>query len=186
MNRSTLLSTIATDICTGCGVTAATMDSVLDDIANNCVMPEDLAGSGANAIPNFTITTAGTPAATSLTLTSWDASTGAPVGDFTFSINGIASQSRFHCYSNGWGMQFFIDTNLADDNNSPIDGTLGAVRFAFENDGGTSFGVQMAPPYFTTWGRNTSRSSAHISTDRATRIRQSATPTNKATLPPLC
>jgi hypothetical protein len=46
MNRSTLLSTIATDICTGCGITAATMDSVLDDIANNCVMPEDLTGGG--------------------------------------------------------------------------------------------------------------------------------------------
>jgi hypothetical protein len=49
MDRSSLLSTIAGDIYPGAGVTAVTMDAVLDAVANNVVMPEDLAGSGALA-----------------------------------------------------------------------------------------------------------------------------------------
>jgi hypothetical protein len=64
MDRSTLLSTIATDICTGCGITAATMDSVLDDIVNNAVLPEDLAGTGSNPVATITVDA-------NLQITSW-------------------------------------------------------------------------------------------------------------------
>ena len=49
MDRSELLSTISGDIYPGAGVTAATMDSLLDAVANNVVMPEDLAGTGSLA-----------------------------------------------------------------------------------------------------------------------------------------
>jgi hypothetical protein len=51
MTRTTLNSTIDADIHSGVsgGITAATVNSVLKDIAANCLMPEDLAGSGSLA-----------------------------------------------------------------------------------------------------------------------------------------
>ena len=75
MDRTTLLSTIATDICTGCGITAVTMDSVLDDIANNCVMPEDLNGAGSLA-----------GALDPLWISAWEPFHGASKKDFGFQI----------------------------------------------------------------------------------------------------
>lgn len=66
MDRTTLDSTIVSNICTACGTTAATMRATLQDISDNCLMPEDLQGTGALAITNFSIDTSGNVTANSL------------------------------------------------------------------------------------------------------------------------